>query len=68
MRRTYRKNADDIKELKQKLDMKIYKTEEDIKELKEDVKKLDKDVYYIIKCNKKKPETIKETKDLTTMD
>ena len=62
------KNADDIKELKQKLEMKIYKTEEDIKELKEDVKKLDKDVYYIIKCNEKKPDTIIETKDLTTMD
>ena len=62
------KNADDIKELKQKLEMKIYKTEEDIKELKEDVKKLDKDVYYIIKTNKKKPETIRETKDLTSMD
>ena len=57
------KNADDIKELKQKLEKKIYKTEEDIKELKEDVKKLDKDVYYIIKTNKKKPETIRETKD-----
>ena len=36
-----------------------------LKNLKKIVKKLDKDVYYIIKCNKKKPETIKETKDLT---
>ena len=62
------KNADDIKELKQKLEKKIYKTEEDIKELKEDVKKLDKDVYYIMKTNKKKPQTIQETKDLKSMD
>ena len=32
------KNADDIRELKQKLELKTYKTEEDIQELKEDVK------------------------------
>ena len=45
------KNADDIKELKSRIEKKIYKTEEDIKEIREDVKKLDKDVHFIKKRN-----------------
>ena len=40
------KNANDIKDLKDRLEKIIYKTEEDIKEIKEDVKKLD---LHIIK-------------------
>ena len=45
------KNADDIKDLKDRLEKKMYKTEEDIKEIKEDVKKLDTDLHIFKKSS-----------------
>ena len=48
------KNADEIKELKIKLEIKNNKTEEDIKEMKKDIRELDKEVDFYNKIKKKK--------------